>query len=61
MSEQNKESEPGKVAIVTGGNRGIGGSTVNPKRLLDLEGAAVLIVSLAEYRWDHRGSLYAKF
>ena len=53
MSEQSKQSEPGKIATVTGDSRGIGYSTVNPKPLLHLEGAAVLIVSLVAYRWNH--------
>lgn len=54
MSEQGKQSDPGKIPIVTGGSRGIG-NTVNPKRLLHFEGAAVLIVSLVGYRWNHGG------
>jgi hypothetical protein len=43
MSGQSKQSEPGKIAIV------------NPKTLLRLEGAAVLIVSLVGYRWSNGG------
>ena len=49
MSEQSEQSKQRKIAIVTGGGRGID-STVNPKPLLHLEGAAVLIVSLVAYR-----------
>ena len=49
MSEQTKQSEAGEIAVVTGGSRSIGRNTVNPKPLLHLEGAAVLIVSLVAY------------
>jgi hypothetical protein len=38
MSEQTKQSEPDKIAIVTG-SRSIGRNTVNPKPRLQLEGA----------------------
>jgi hypothetical protein len=55
MPEQSKQSEPGKIAMVTGGNRDIALNTVNPRPLLHLEGAAVLIVSLVGYRWNHGG------
>jgi hypothetical protein len=55
MSEQSKQSQPGKSAKVAGGSRGIGSNPVNPKPLLQLEGAAVLIVSLMGYRWNHSG------
>lgn len=54
MSEQSEQSKQRKIAIVTGEGRGIN-STVNPKPLLHLEGAAVLIVSLVAYRWNHGG------
>jgi hypothetical protein len=55
MSRQSKQSEPRKIAMVTGGSRGIALNIVNPKPLLHLEGAAVLIVSLVGYRWYHGG------
>ena len=45
MSEPSEQSKQRKIAIVTGGGRGID-SNVNPKPLLQLEGAAVLIVRL---------------
>jgi hypothetical protein len=46
MSEQSNQSEQAKNAKVAGGSGGIGSNPVNPKPLLQLEGAAVLIVSL---------------
>jgi hypothetical protein len=55
MSEQSKQSGPGKTTIVAGASRGIGLNTVNPKPLLRLEGAAVLIASLVGYHWNHGG------